>query len=163
MTSGVFGTRIVAGLAALFNVLALNLAMTLAALPLVTAPVAVTATSAALDMILPGIDDYIVVKLGASAMTSYRFTGNYQGAMLGWEMSPAHLGSGRLPHYTPVENVYLTGHWTQPGGGITPVIVSAQRVAKTVLTGKDHGRELAAQYFSFRGANAASIAQAVGS
>lgn len=49
MTNGVFGTRIVATLAVLFNVLALNLAMTLAALPLVTAPVAVTAASAALD------------------------------------------------------------------------------------------------------------------
>jgi hypothetical protein len=49
MTSGVLGTRIVAGLSTLFNVLALNLAMTLAALPLVTAPVAVTAASAALD------------------------------------------------------------------------------------------------------------------
>jgi hypothetical protein len=49
MTTGIFGTRIVTGLAALFNVLALNLAMTLAALPLITAPVAVTAASAALD------------------------------------------------------------------------------------------------------------------
>jgi hypothetical protein len=53
-----------------------------------------------------------------------------------------------------VDNVYLTGHWTQPGGGITPVIVSAQRVAKAILTGRDQagdvdGRDLAAQYFTF--------------
>lgn len=103
-----------------------------------------------LRTILPRIDDHIVVRLGASAMTSYRFTGNYQGAMLGWEMSPEHLGARRLPHYTPVENVYLAGHWTQPGGGITPVIVSALRVAKSILTGKDQEREFAAQYFAFR-------------
>ena len=103
-----------------------------------------------LRKILPGIDEHIVVQLSASAMTSYRFTGNREGAMLGFEMSPGQLGPSRLPIYTPIRDLYLTGHWTQPGGGITPVIVSAQRVARTILTGKDDGRALAEQYFSFR-------------
>jgi hypothetical protein len=43
------GPRIVAGLTTLFNVLALNLAMMVASLPLITAPVAVSAASATLD------------------------------------------------------------------------------------------------------------------
>lgn len=103
-----------------------------------------------LRAVFPEIDRHIVVRLGASAMTSFRFTGNFQGAMLGWEMSPEQLGSGRLPVFTPVRNLYLTGHWTQPGGGITPVIISAQRVAKTILSGKDGGRDLAAAYFGFQ-------------
>jgi phytoene desaturase len=102
-----------------------------------------------LRRILPEIDDHIVVCLGASALTSCRFTGNYQGAMLGWEMSPDQLGEARLPYYTPVRNLYLTGHWTQPGGGITPVIVSAQRVSKTILTGSDSSEQLAPKYFAF--------------
>ena len=100
--------------------------------------------------ILPGIDEHIVVQSSASAMTSYRFTGNFQGAMLGWEMSPEQLGAGRLPAYTPVQNLYLTGHWTQPGGGITPVIVSAQRVAKAILTARDEPGDWAAGYFGFQ-------------
>lgn len=102
-----------------------------------------------LRQVHPEIDEHIVVKSSASAHTSYRFTNNLNGGMLGWEMSPEQLGAQRLPIYTPVDNVYLTGHWTQPGGGITPVIVSAQRVAKTILTGQDSDRELAAQYFTF--------------
>jgi prolycopene isomerase len=106
-----------------------------------------------LRQILPGIDSHIVVKLSASAMTSYRFTNNWQGAMLGWEMSPGQLAEGRLPNTTPIKNLYLVGHWTQPGGGITPVIVSAQRVARTILTGKDDNRDLAADYFAFRSHN----------
>jgi len=114
-------------------------------------------TMAGLRRVLPDIEDHIVVKSSASAHTSYRFTNNWQGGMLGWEMSPEQLGTRRLPIYTPVDNVYLTGHWTQPGGGITPVIVSAQRVAKTILTGRDtagheSGRDLAAQYFAFNAA-----------
>ena len=89
---------------------------------------------------LPDIDKHIEVKVSASAQTSWRFTNNWQGGMLGWVMSPDQLGEKRLPIYTPIDNLYLTGHWTQPGGGITPVIVSAQRVASTILTGKDQGR-----------------------
>ncbi|MCI0366583.1 MAG: hypothetical protein L0219_22190 [Phycisphaerales bacterium] len=92
-----------------------------------------------------------MVRLGATAMTAQRFTGNHQGAMLGWEMSPEQLGAGRLPFLTPVQNLYLTGHWTQPGGGITPVIVSAQRVARTILAGKESSSgDLASQFFAFQ-------------
>jgi phytoene dehydrogenase-like protein len=98
---------------------------------------------------LPGIDEHIVTASAATAVTSQRFTGNWQGGMLGWEMSPEQLGPSRLPMHTPVDNLYLTGHWTQPGGGITPVIVSAQRVAKAILTGHDDARELSDNYFRF--------------
>jgi phytoene dehydrogenase-like protein len=102
-----------------------------------------------LRQVLPGIEDRIVIKCSATAMTSFRFTNNTQGGMLGWEMSPQQLGTNRLPVFTPIDGLYLTGHWTQPGGGITPVIVSAQRVAKIVLTGRDEGRDLASEYFRF--------------
>ena len=111
--------------------------------------------------VLPGIDRHIVVRLSASAWTSYYYTNNWQGAMLGWEMSPGQLGSARLPNATPVENFYLVGHWTQPGGGITPVIISAQRVARLVLTGRTTGEDLAAQYFAFRSAAADAQKQRV--
>jgi prolycopene isomerase len=85
---------------------------------------------------VPGFDDHIVVKMSASALTSYRYTLNFQGSMLGWEMSPDQLGSNRPANTTPIENLYLVGHWTKPGGGITPVIVSAQRVADLILSGR---------------------------
>ncbi len=110
-----------------------------------------------LRQILPGIDKHIVVKMSASALTSYRFTNNWQGAMLGWEMSPGQLAEKRLPNMTSIKNLHLVGHWTQPGGGITPVIVSAQRVARTILTGKDDTRDLAAEYFAFRSGKAAAV------
>jgi phytoene dehydrogenase-like protein len=90
-----------------------------------------------LRRIIPDIDEYIVMMMSASANTSYRFTLNFQGAMLGWEMSPDQLGDARPSIVTPVRNLYLTGHWTQPGGGITPVIISAQRCAKLIITGRE--------------------------
>ena len=90
-----------------------------------------------LRQILPGIDDHIVVRLGATAMTSHRYTQNDQGAMLGWDMAPDQLASQRPDNQTPIRNLYLTGHWTRPGGGITPVIVSAQRTARLILAGRN--------------------------
>lgn len=86
-----------------------------------------------LRLIFPDIDQKIVTMNAASAKTSHRFTQNFQGAMLGWTMSPQQLGERRPQIESPFENLYFTGHWTRPGGGITPVIVSAQIAAEKIL------------------------------
>ena len=85
-----------------------------------------------LEQRIPGISKRIVVKSSASAHTSWRFTLNHQGAMLGWEMSPDQLGESRPDITAGIPNLFFVGHWTRPGGGITPVIVSAQDVARRV-------------------------------
>ncbi len=71
-------------------------------------------------------------RLSASAKTAWRFTLNHAGAMLGWEMSPDQLGDDRPDNAGPVEGLHLVGHWTRPGGGITPVIMSAVHAARAV-------------------------------
>jgi len=86
-----------------------------------------------LERVMPGFSKKVVVKLSASALTSHKFTVNHHGAMLGWEMSPDQLGEHRPALNGLVKNLYFTGHWTQPGGGITPVIVSAMQVARKIL------------------------------
>jgi len=93
-----------------------------------------------LERLMPGIGERIVVCTSASAETAERFTLNHRGAMLGWEMSPDQLGALRPDVASPVADLYLAGHWTRPGGGITPVIVSAERVARAILAG---GRQAA--------------------
>jgi phytoene dehydrogenase-like protein len=55
--------------------------------------------------------------------------------MLGWEMSPDQLGALRPGIESGIRNLHLVGHWTRPGGGITPVLVSAQQAARAVLAG----------------------------
>ena len=85
-----------------------------------------------LETMIPGFSDRVVVRMSATARTSHRYTLNQSGAMLGWEMSPDQLGSDRPGIRGPVEGLYYTGHWTRPGGGITPVIASAMSVAKAI-------------------------------
>ena len=90
-----------------------------------------------LERVIPGFSKKVVVKLSASALTSQRYTVNHHGAMLGWEMSPDQLGERRPALNGLVKNLYFTGHWTQPGGGITPVIVSAMQVARKITEGSE--------------------------
>lgn len=86
------------------------------------------------EAVIPGVSAHIEVATTASALTSHRFTLNLAGAMLGWEMSPDQLGAGRPGIVGPVENLWLVGHWVQPGGGITPVLISAQQGAEAVAS-----------------------------
>ena len=92
-----------------------------------------------LEQVLPGFGRHVVVQLSATADTSRRFTLNYEGAMLGWEMSPDQLGERRPDIAGPLQNLYLVGHWTRPGGGITPVVISAETAARRILAERPSG------------------------
>lgn len=85
-----------------------------------------------LRSLVPDLDRKVKTRSSASAATSQRFTWNHQGAMLGWEMSPEQLGDARPDTKSPIPGLYFTGHWTRPGGGITPVMVSAMQVAQSI-------------------------------
>lgn len=86
-----------------------------------------------LESLIPGIGRRMVVRLSATAHTHHRYTWNHHGAMLGWEMSPDQLGRARPDVSGHVPGLYLVGHWTRPGGGITPVIVSAMEAARRII------------------------------
>jgi len=96
MISGIFGTRLIAALTTLFNVLALNLAMIVAALPLITAPVAVSAASAALDQWRRDGEDRVVRQfvIELRARWSVRTT---LGA--GVPLAAAVLGAAEIRHF----------------------------------------------------------------
>ena len=85
-----------------------------------------------LERCLPGLSNKIVAKSSASAQTSHRYTLNHHGAMLGWEMAPDQLGEHRPAIQGSIHNLYFVGHWTQPGGGITPVMISALQAVKKI-------------------------------
>ncbi len=111
--------------------------------------------------VLPGVEEKIVVRLSASARTSWRFTLNSIGSMLGWEMSPDQLGEARPSIRGPVDDLLLVGHWTRPGGGITPVIVSAMNVAEAVLQGSvSHSQTVVDRMRSLDSRSAGRIAAA---
>ena len=86
-----------------------------------------------IEGILPGISQSIEHLSTASAQTAERFTLNHKGAMLGWQMAPDQIGNHRPGVQGHLPGLYYTGHWVRPGGGITPVIVSAQHATEAIL------------------------------
>lgn len=85
-----------------------------------------------LEQIIPGITERIVIKDSATRRTIYRYTLNSRGAMYGWEMSPDQFGENRLPIDTPIDNLFLCGHWTSIGSGVLSVAACGFHVARAV-------------------------------
>jgi phytoene dehydrogenase-like protein len=97
---------------------------------------------ARLEKIIPGITEKIVLKEAATRRTIYRYTLNSYGAMYGWEMSPDQFGENRLPTITPIENLYLCGHWTSIGSGVVSVSACGFHLARAVLQRLDEIKNL---------------------
>lgn len=75
-------------------------------------------------MILPGLRKAIEVKDIGTPLTNIRYTRNTRGAIYGWDQTLDNSGNRRLPHRTPIKNLYLSGAWTSPGHGYGAVIPS---------------------------------------
>jgi phytoene dehydrogenase-like protein len=75
-------------------------------------------------IVLPGLSKAIEVQEIGTPLTNVRFTGNYRGAIYGWDQTLDNSNPRRLPHVTPIKNLYLSGAWTAPGGGYGAVIPS---------------------------------------
>jgi len=74
------------------------------------------------ETVLPGLRDAIEVKEAGTPLTNFRYTGNYRGAIYGWDQTVNNSGNRRLPNKTPIKNLYLAGAWTFPGHGYGGVI-----------------------------------------
>jgi prolycopene isomerase len=83
--------------------------------------------------LIPNLKDRIVVKVETTPKTIEKWTANRWGAAYGWAQIPRQSGIYRLSRTTPIPNLYLTGHWTSPGGGIAGVAVSGELTAETVM------------------------------
>ncbi len=84
------------------------------------------------EQVVPGLRDAIVYQDAGTPTTMQRYTGNYRGAIYGWDASPKSLAT-RLAMETPVPGLFLAGHWTRPGGGLYAVVTSGQIAAQRVF------------------------------
>jgi all-trans-retinol 13,14-reductase len=85
------------------------------------------------SVFIPNLDKRIAVKIETTPKTVEQWTGNRWGAAYGWAQVPRQSGIYRLSRTTPIANLYLTGHWTSPGGGIAGVVASGELTAEAIL------------------------------
>lgn len=81
------------------------------------------------ESIIPQLSKHIVVRDAATPYTLERYTSNTGGAIAGWayDLETAFRRPGPK---TPIKNLYLVGHWTLPGGGISGVATSGWNLSK---------------------------------
>jgi phytoene dehydrogenase-like protein len=65
----------------------------------------------------------------ATPVTLERYTSNRGGAYAGWKYS-ANQAQSFFSQRSPVENLFLCGHWVSPGGGVTNVMRGGNIAAK---------------------------------
>jgi len=85
--------------------------------------------------LLPGLATSIEVKEIGTPLTNVRYTGNYRGAIYGWDQTVNNSGSNRVGHATPIKNLYLAGAWSRPGHGYGAVIPSGLECFGEIVKG----------------------------
>jgi Protein of unknown function, DUF624 len=95
MLTGILGTRIMAALAALFNFLALNLALLVFSLPIITLPAAVSAATLALDRWRRDGEDQVVREF----LIGFRAQWARQTVLVGVPLAAAVLGVIEVRHF----------------------------------------------------------------
>ena len=88
---------------------------------------------------VPHLEDRILVRTETTPKAIEQWTGNRYGAAYGWAQTPPQSGMYRLQRTTPIPNLFLTGHWTSPGGGISGVVASGELTASVILNKFEHG------------------------
>lgn len=81
----------------------------------------------------PGIQESIEEKDIATPATYHRYTNNWQGSSQGWLPGKNLIAPSPVDAVIPgLEDFYLAGQWTQPGGGLPVAIKSARSVAQMI-------------------------------
>lgn len=68
----------------------------------------------------PGIGSQVEMTDVATPLTFERYTGNWQGGMEGWMMTPGSLRLKMKRTVPGLKNFRMIGQWVSPGGGLPP-------------------------------------------
>ncbi len=89
--------------------------------------------------VLPDLPGFLGVGPDSPQGDRGRYALKTLGPIYGWERSPDQIGPYGLGNATPIEGLYLCGHWSQPGAGVRTVVISGKRVCR-LITGEQTSR-----------------------
>ena len=80
----------------------------------------------------PGIKSKIEVIDVSTPATFIRYTNNWKGSYEGWLPTMRLRGNAITETLPGLENFYMVGHWTRPGGGLPPAAMSGKKISKMI-------------------------------
>lgn len=81
------------------------------------------------EQVIPNLRDHIEYVESGTPLTMERYTNNSFGSIYGWEQNKDQT-TGKPQHATPIKGLYISGQWTDPGGGVVSVILSGYKLWK---------------------------------
>jgi phytoene dehydrogenase-like protein len=82
----------------------------------------------ALEQLWPGITAQVEMVNVATPLTFEKITGNWQGSITGWKLTPEQ-SSTSIPKTLPgLKNFWMIGHWVAAGGGLPVGVATAREV-----------------------------------
>jgi prolycopene isomerase len=78
---------------------------------------------------VPDLESHVEAVELATPLTMKHFTLHRNGSFVGWKNTPDQGGFSSIPQQSPVENLFLCGHWVFPAGGVSPVIMGGNNAA----------------------------------
>ena len=80
--------------------------------------------------VIPNLTSMIEVMDAATPLTNVRYTGNYHGAIYGYDRRGARMNL--LDVRTPIKGLYLAGAWSH-GGGYTPAMMAGRDAVQAFM------------------------------
>jgi len=85
------------------------------------------------EHLIPGLRSMIEVKEAGTPLTCWRYTGNTEGAIYGFEQSMDNAFMNRIDNRTPVKGLYLASAWGNPGGGYGGVLRAGEMTFQQIM------------------------------
>ncbi|RJR16622.1 MAG: NAD(P)/FAD-dependent oxidoreductase [Nitrospiraceae bacterium] len=92
------------------------------------------------EKIIPRISDHIIVKEIATPLTYHKYTLNDRGAAYGWACTPSQITKDVLKQESELKGLFLAGHWTSQGFGISRVALSGYNAASIIKSAVLHDK-----------------------
>lgn len=83
-----------------------------------------------LDRRFPGFANQVEMCDVATPVTFHRYTGNWQGTIEGWMITPKTWNLRMSKTLPGLNNFYMVGQWVQPGGGLPPAAYSGRNLTQ---------------------------------
>lgn len=85
------------------------------------------------EIVFPGLSRNIKSRIIATPATLERWTKNHLGSGYGWASTPERFGDPTVSQITEIENLYLTGHWSNQSSGVSFVANCGYNTADIIL------------------------------
>jgi phytoene desaturase len=88
--------------------------------------------TACLEKLYPAVKGYIDAVDVATPLTGVRYTGVWKGAYEGFLPASSNIGKNLKLTIEGLDNFYIAGQWTYPGGGLPPAAQSGKWIFETI-------------------------------